>query len=323
VSRSNGPTASVEPDALSFLENHGIVVAPDLAPAAAQIEAQDQARRMAQQGRPATGRARIARRALRQIASARLGRRALSALLEDPVTRSWILHRLSNRNAANASYPTAAASSTPSSGGFEDFLWLFTPNPLEHGLSRLEIDEAAHLFRLIRSLDGPAVAEVGRFRGGTTLLLAGAGAGRVVSVDNDLLGQRRHAPALAGILVRLGLRDRVEIVVADSRTHPVDAASFDVVFVDADHSYDGVRADFAHWWHALAEGGHLVFHDANFAPGDSRLKVAEGVVKFVAELDRERALRRLEAPGTLVHYSKSSEPLSDELRSALARPRPA
>ncbi len=34
-----------------------------------------------------------------------------------------------------------------------------------------------------------------------------------------------------------------------------------VLFIDADHSYDGVRADFETWWPHVAPGGLIIFHD--------------------------------------------------------------
>ena len=38
---------------------------------------------------------------------------------------------------------------------------------------------------------------------------------------------------------------------------------FDVVFIDADHSYAGVMADIAQWWPLVAPGGYLCGHDYN------------------------------------------------------------
>ena len=59
--------------------------------------------------------------------------------------------------------------------GFEDLAFLFSSNQLSHGIASLQLDEAALLYGLARRVEpGAAVAEIGRFKGGTTLMLASA-----------------------------------------------------------------------------------------------------------------------------------------------------
>jgi hypothetical protein len=125
-----------------------------------------------------------ARSGLGVAALTRPGWRIVSALLRDERVLARIMHQLSNRLAAEASFDQAMPEELRAIGGFEDYYWLFSSNPLNHGLSRLEHDEAAYLFRLVRSLGRPEAAEIGRFRGGSTFLLAAAGA-RVLSIDID------------------------------------------------------------------------------------------------------------------------------------------
>ncbi len=205
-------------------------------------------------------------------------------------------------------YPPIPSSISPalrSIGGFEDCYWLFSSNPLNHGLSRLEHDEAAYLFRLVRSLGRPEAAEIGRFRGGSTFLLAAAGA-RVLSIDIDGARFESDGPALVHALDRVGLRDRAQLVVADSRAYPVEPSSIDLLFVDGDHSYDGVRADFEHWWPALRPRGHLLLHDAELADTDPRRAIAAGVDRLARELVDHHDARRHQATGSLAHFSKLS-----------------
>ncbi len=38
---------------------------------------------------------------------------------------------------------------------------------------------------------------------------------------------------------------------------------FDLVFIDADHSYEGVTADLLQWWPLVAPGGYICGHDYN------------------------------------------------------------
>lgn len=52
---------------------------------------------------------------------------------------------------------------------------------------------------------------------------------------------------------------------------------FDLIFIDADHSYEGCKSDILAWWPHLAEDGVMVGHD--FQTQDH-----EGVVKAVEEI---------------------------------------
>jgi predicted O-methyltransferase YrrM len=80
----------------------------------------------------------------------------------------------------------------------------------------------------------------------------------------------------------------------------------DVVFVDGDHSEEGVRADWEAWSPHVRPGGHLLFHDARLGvPGGRGLPGPTAVVdalvraagppagwEVAAEVDRTVALRR-------------------------------
>ncbi len=55
--------------------------------------------------------------------------------------------------------------------------------------------------------------------------------------------------------------------------------SVDLLFIDADHSYDGVKTDVQSWFPKLGRHAIVVFHDIGWA---------EGVQRVVAELVRSR-----------------------------------
>jgi len=59
--------------------------------------------------------------------------------------------------------------------------------------------------------------------------------------------------------------DRVKILKLPSveASKQVDDNRFDFVFLDADHSYDGVRVDIIHWLPKVKPGGWLCGHDYN------------------------------------------------------------
>ncbi|MCP9486980.1 MAG: class I SAM-dependent methyltransferase [Gaiellaceae bacterium MAG52_C11] len=193
--------------------------------------------------------------------------------------------------------------------GFEDLAFLFASNQLSHGIASLQLDEAALLYRLARNVSPEAtVAEIGRFKGGSTLLLASAlpdGAelwsyDLHVALRADLSGPELDRD-LAGALERYGLAVRVHLLVADSRTAEPPPRPCELVFVDGDHSYSGARADYERWRELVASGGNILFHDAVDTRGYGNHY--PGVVRLVGEIERDdRELERRPDAGSIAHF---------------------
>lgn len=113
------------------------------------------------------------------------------------------------------------------------------------------------------------VVEIGVRRGGTVALWHGLSSGLVIGVDwhqKDSLGaeettrvaaemQRRHARyrLIIGDSHAPETRARVEAMLGGSLA--------DLVFIDGDHSYDGVRVDFEAYRTLVRPGGVVAFHD--------------------------------------------------------------
>jgi predicted O-methyltransferase YrrM len=152
------------------------------------------------------------------------------------------------------------SSLTPSEG-FEDLAWLFTCDSRNRGLIRQGFNEAALLWKAAKATGGN-ILEIGRNFAGSTVLLAAAAPNReIYSIDN-----RSHEdPACKDYLARPENKERVRLLVADSR-HPVPNLTFDLLFVDGDHSFEGVLADVIAHWNSLQSAGRncalAAFHDA-------------------------------------------------------------
>lgn len=210
-----------------------------------------------------------------------------------------------------ASFSTALAGvSTTRATDFADVVWLFAAHPATRAVARLDLDEAAYLWCLVRTSRARRAVEIGRFRGGSTFLLAAAmgEGGSLVSIDNHSKMPGEVDPAamdteLRAALERFGLNKNVDVVVADANTRTPDQAGYDLTFLDGDHSYEGVSRDLDRWGSALVPGGHLLLHDA----GTLRplTTVHEGVAKLASELRqgaRGGRYRYVGGAGSLLHY---------------------
>ena len=174
---------------------------------------------------------------------------------------------------------------------FEDMLWLYNTDRTR-GISRINLDEAALLWRSVKLLqsrmmalgrrDKPTVLEIGTRLGGTTVLLLAAGC-KVITVDLapeidlqvvDLLCVHEASGRLKSIV-----GDSKELDISKYLKSP-DDEKLDIIFVDGDHTHDGCRGDVDQHWPYLRTGGLAIFHDAKpCTPGHS-----EGVARVVEEL---------------------------------------
>lgn len=239
-----------------------------------------------------------------------LGKRALGAAGRTGVGKN-LVHAAVLADPGRARY-TSIERWPDSLEGFEDLAFLFSSNQLSHGIVSLQLDEAALLYRLARRVPpGAAVAEIGRFKGGSTLLLASAvpeGAelwsyDLHVALRADLSGPQLDSE-LTSALERYGLLDRVHLVVGDSRVVEPPPRECALVFVDGDHTYKGARADYERWSGLLAPGGHLLFHDAVDAGGYGNHY--PGIARLVEEIERDdRMLERRPNAGSIAHFTRS------------------
>ena len=155
------------------------------------------------------------------------------------------------------------------------------------------------------------MAEIGRFKGGSTLLLASAlpeGAelwsyDLHVALRADLSGPELDRD-LGEALERFGLSDRVHLLVADSRVAEPPPRACELVFVDGDHSYEGARADYLRWREHVAPGGHLLFHDAVDTGGYGNHY--PGVVRLMSEVTADREFERQPDAGSISHFVRRS-----------------
>ena len=179
--------------------------------------------------------------------------------------------------------------------GFEHLAVLFSSTSLDHAVSSMTVRQGAYLFGLIRQMQARKVIEIGRFKGGTTLIMAAAmgipvplvhtvvfaigagmaglnaawiaaGMGRLWSIDSGykesyLNSARSWDAMLEDALAVFGLSN-VTILVGDSRTIEISfGGAVDLVMIDGDHSYEAVRSDFERFGQRARVGGAVLFDD--------------------------------------------------------------
>ncbi|MDQ5821938.1 MAG: class I SAM-dependent methyltransferase, partial [Actinomycetota bacterium] len=156
---------------------------------------------------------------------------------------------------------------------FEDLAGLFASSALNHGIAGMTIRQLAYVFGLARRSGAKRAIEIGRWRGGSTVALAaGMGPeGKVWSIDlrdkeSRVLGLEPGTldAETQAFCKRFGLD--VELLVGDSATIEVDTGEVDLVLIDGDHTYEGVKADFDRFGRRVPVGGAVLLDDAFDGP---------------------------------------------------------
>ena len=179
---------------------------------------------------------------------------------------------------------------------------VFTFNCLGVVISPLQYrEELLALLEIVDERQPRAVVEIGTFAGGTLSLLARCSSRDAIVVSVDLPdGEFGGGYAAArGRLYRSFATgaQRIELVRADShRLETRDqvrtllrARPIDVLFIDGDHTLEGVRRDLELYGPLLAENGLVAFHDIVPGPHES----VGGVPAFWTELRARCHVREL------------------------------
>lgn len=163
--------------------------------------------------------------------------------------------------------------------------------------------EIESLLRYLQPLRPRTVLEIGTDRGGTLFLFATISEDDALLVSVDLPlgpfggGYAKRRGRLYRAFARRG--QRIELLRQDSHDPPtVEAVArilegrlVDLLFIDGDHSYEGVAADLRLYSPFVRDGGSIVFHD--IAPGPA--KHVGGVPQFWQELKASEVVTELVA----------------------------
>ena len=131
-----------------------------------------------------------------------------------------------------------------------------------------------------------AIVEIGSWKGRSTVWLAEGArlAGqRVHAIDRHT--QSREDPSantLAEFLAninRAGVADVVDpLIMSSAEAAAVVRGSIELLFIDGDHSFDGVRRDAEIWLPRVMDGGLVLFHDVATAGYDGPRRIFRRMV---------------------------------------------
>lgn len=106
----------------------------------------------------------------------------------------------------------------------------------------------------------------------------------VTSVDIN------HRPEVDAIITETGRANRFQFVQMRTDDYfklPIEGAAFDLIFIDADHTYQQVKKDLQSAWERLEPGGWIIMHDVlhkgHFDGRPDAYGVAQAVIEHVAD----------------------------------------
>jgi predicted O-methyltransferase YrrM len=167
-------------------------------------------------------------------------------------------------------------------------------------------DEISWLLDVLGQEAPRTVVEVGTDQGGTLFLwpYVAADDALIVAIDSRPLGHLgRYSPYAVVRRAFARERQRIELIMpADSQSPDtrsrlaqlLDGRQIDFLFIDADHSYEGVKRDFELYSPLVREGGIVAFHDV---AGDAW----PGVVRFFSEVSQRYPSERRVGTGERRH----------------------
>lgn len=133
--------------------------------------------------------------------------------------------------------------------------------------------EFLELAKLVKQQNCKYVMEIGTFRGGTLFVfsqLAAPGA-TMISLDFHMSFFGKVYGALQKPLLRKFVRNGKSLFMVRENSHLpqtldtirdiLQGHELDFLFIDGDHSYEGVREDFTMYSPLVREGGLIAFHD--------------------------------------------------------------
>lgn len=139
------------------------------------------------------------------------------------------------------------------------------PGPSAYGSGSSQIEEEIlPMLAFVAESQPRTVVEIGTQSGGTTFLLGALlpTVELVVGIDLFVMNRARlHAFARPTLAVQLLNGNSASPTVIRRLESVLGERRIDLLFIDGDHAFAGVAADFRHYRHLVRPGGLIAFHD--------------------------------------------------------------
>ena len=156
--------------------------------------------------------------------------------------------------------------------------------------SHLTKDEKKKLYELSKSVSDGICLEIGSYIGASACFIsAGLKNGKIICIDswaNDAMSEGKRRTLEEFINNTNKYKDKI-IKIQGYSTNVVDQVKcytdkIDLLFIDADHSYEGCKNDWESYKGFLKSGSIVVFHDYGWAEGVQKV-VHEDVIPRVRQ----------------------------------------
>jgi len=170
---------------------------------------------------------------------------------------------------------------------FDDLLGLIRPIQIK--------EEIQELLRILWEIKPKVVVEIGTANGGTLFLFSRVASDDAIIISIDLPGGKFgggyplwRIPLYKSFALR---KQKIFLIRADSHHQStldtvkriLNGRKVDFLFIDGDHTYEGVKQDFKMYSPLVRKGGIIAFHDIVPGPKEN----VGGVPKFWQEIKRK------------------------------------
>jgi len=133
------------------------------------------------------------------------------------------------------------------------------------------IKEIRNLYELVKSENPKTILEIGTDKGGTLYLWCKAASEDATIVSIDLSSRRRYSPQRRKLYAKFKKSASQKLhflpfsshdqTTVDKAMSLFDEKKIDYLFIDGDHTYEGVKSDYYMFNHMVKKGGLIAFHD--------------------------------------------------------------
>jgi predicted O-methyltransferase YrrM len=148
-------------------------------------------------------------------------------------------------------------------------------------------EEITEFIELLKNRKPKKIMEIGTSRGGTLFLLTRAAApdAKIISVSYQVEKIYVMCEKQWAKLIKVFPREKQDLHIVNGNSH--NKATFleakkllkndklDVLFIDADHTYSGVKTDYTMYSSLVKKGGIIAFHDISGSPQNNVNSVSD------------------------------------------------